>query len=87
MNPLDRAVAIFDSQAALARAMGGLPQEIHRWIKRGWVPANRCQAVVAAVNKELPSAMQRGLVPEIARPLTLHELNSVFPPPQEREAV
>jgi DNA-binding transcriptional regulator YdaS (Cro superfamily) len=80
MSPLTRAIAIFDgNQAALARASGALPQEIHRWVRRGRVPPNRCQAIVDAVRQEIPRALERGLSEDLAQPLALSDLNQVFP--------
>lgn len=96
MSPLNRAIAIFDgNQAALARASSALPQEIHRWVRQGRVPPKRCQALIDAVREEIPHAIERGLSTDLARALTLAELNPVFStaspndlagPTEEREA-
>lgn len=79
MKGIDRAVAIFGTKAALARASRLLPQEINRYCKRGWVTAKHCQALVIAVQQELPEALGRGVTPDIARLISLHEFNPVFP--------
>jgi hypothetical protein len=84
MNGLQRAVAIFRTQAALAKATNRHYQEISAWLKAGGVvPMKHCLAISQAVLAELPQARARGVEPDIARPVACHELNPRFPAPAE----
>jgi DNA-binding transcriptional regulator YdaS (Cro superfamily) len=83
MKGIERAAAIFPSKAALARASGRHAQEINRYLKRGWVTADHCQAIAAAVDEEIPHALERGVDPTLARSVSLHELNTAFPAPAD----
>lgn len=47
MKPIDRAISVAGTQAALARSLEVLPQHINNWKKRG-VPADRCIAIEEA---------------------------------------
>ncbi|MDE2104087.1 MAG: helix-turn-helix domain-containing protein [Patescibacteria group bacterium] len=41
MTAVEKAVRLFGSQSALARALGLKPQAIHLWVKHGRVPMSR----------------------------------------------
>lgn len=45
ISPLDRAIAHFESQQALADALEIRSPSISEWRKRGRVPAERCRAI------------------------------------------
>lgn len=79
MTGLERAIAIFGTQAALARATKRWPQEIYQYLKDGTVPMKHCQVFVAAIRDEIPRAIARGIEPDVARPVSYHELNAAFP--------
>jgi len=90
MNPLPRAVLIFGSQAALARAISkfrGEPctrQQVSRWLKDiradglEHVPTDWCFPIEEAVDEELPRAIERahrqGLTTGEFRRVTREEL-------------
>jgi len=75
MTPLDRAISMFGTQLALAERADCFPQELSRWKKQGWVPKNRCEKTRDAINCEVPRALERGISTEIARPVSLADLN------------
>lgn len=78
MNPIQRAVAVFPSQAAFARQIGRHPQEVTRWIKSGRVPAKHCQAIEFAVGQVI--AGRDGALPAV-EPVTRYDLRpDVFGP-------
>lgn len=78
MNSVQRAVAVFPSQAAFARQIGRHPQEVTRWIKTGRVPAKHCQAIEQAVEQAL--ALRSEMLPELL-PVTRYQLRpDVFGP-------
>lgn len=84
MNGIERAVEIFGAIAKgavsnLARAIGRSPQEVSKWLKRGWAPAKYCGAIASAVTAAIPLAKLYGLDPEVARPVTLKDLNPDLP--------
>jgi DNA-binding transcriptional regulator YdaS (Cro superfamily) len=83
MNGLKRAVAIFGTQVALARAIDRHYQEISAWLKAGQVPMKHCAAIARAVAGEIPLALARGVPPDVARAIECHELNPHFPAPAE----
>jgi DNA-binding transcriptional regulator YdaS (Cro superfamily) len=46
MKAIERAVEICDnSQAELARRIDATPQEVNRWVKRGWAAPNYINAI------------------------------------------
>lgn len=45
MKAIDRAVEICGSQAELARRIEATPQEVNRWVKRGWAGPNYINAI------------------------------------------
>lgn len=85
MNGLERAIAIFETKAALARATKRFPQEINRWLKAGVVPMRHCHSFVVAIDEELPRAHQRGISTDVATRVTCHDLNPLFPVSEQLE--
>lgn len=84
MKGIERVVEIFAAisngpKSNLARAIGRSPTEIDKYLKRGWVTPRHCEKVVAAVQAAIPLARFYGLDPDIARPVTLKELNPDLP--------
>lgn len=79
MNGIERAVAILGSNANLARAIGRRPQEVAKWLKRGWVPAKYCGVIAEVVPVAIPMAHVYGIAQDVARPVTLKELNPDLP--------
>lgn len=84
MTGIQRAIDIFDaiSRGAvtnLARAIRRSPQEVDKWLRRGWVPAKYCVAISQAVAAAIPLARFYGLSVDVARPVTLKELNPDLP--------
>lgn len=47
-SPLERAIALFDTQEAFAAALGIKSPSVSRWRKTRRVPVDRCRAVEAA---------------------------------------
>lgn len=52
-NGIQKAVRLATSQSALARMLGITPQAVQKWEEQGYVPADRCRAVEAALNGEV----------------------------------
>lgn len=56
IDPLTRAIAIFGTQLAFARALGVRSPSVSGWRKKGRVPADRCADIEAltqgAVSRE-----------------------------------
>ncbi|HRT10468.1 MAG TPA: helix-turn-helix domain-containing protein [Candidatus Paceibacterota bacterium] len=48
MDHLLRAYKIFGTQAALAKAIGVVPQVVNNWQRRGNIPAEYCPAIERA---------------------------------------
>lgn len=48
MEALLKAISLFGSQTALAKAIDGSPQTISNWIARGNIPAEHCPAIEQA---------------------------------------
>ena len=49
MNALDRVIKIANGQSALAMAIGGTPQLVNNWVRRGGVvPQEHCPAIERA---------------------------------------
>ena len=79
MNGIQRAVAILGGNTNLARVIGRRPQEITKWLRRGWVTPGACGAIAEAVLLAIPLAKRRGVDVETARPVTLRDLNPGLP--------
>ena len=68
MSTFDKILEVFESQSALARILDVEPMTVSQWKVRGRIPAERCQAIVAASNGRIG----------------LHELRpDVFPDPSQ----
>lgn len=79
MTALDRGIAIFGTQQALADASDCYPQEISRWkLAGGIVPKSRCEKMAAVINAEIPAARRRGVDPRVANRVREVDLNPKY---------
>jgi len=53
MNALNKAIAYMGSQVALAEEIGGTPQLVNNWIRRGQVPAEHCPKIERATRGQV----------------------------------
>jgi DNA-binding transcriptional regulator YdaS (Cro superfamily) len=68
MNPIERAIEIVGSQAALAEKAGVTPQAVNQWITKNRVPVERVLAIEAATVDETtgePRVTRYDLRPDI----------------------
>ena len=59
MDALERAVEIYGSRAALARAIGVTPEAVRQWKVKGTVPAARCGDIERVTDGAVTAAQLR----------------------------
>ncbi len=59
MEALQAAISIFDSQVALAKAIGRSQQNVNNWLRRGRVPADICPSIERVTEGRVTCEMLR----------------------------
>lgn len=59
MEALQAAISIFDTQVALAKAIGRSQQNVNNWLRRGRVPADICPAIERVTEGRITCEMLR----------------------------